>query len=118
MSMGIEIIRETVSPDFVRRHAAATFGDMVKVVVDTDRRIMAIGGELHSDAEAVLLGDGSKQTDLWGANIMIDLPKGENIEYSSLINIRPSQGNRSRDIQDANIRERVGKILGTLTGMV
>lgn len=116
--MDIEIIREKITPERVREHAQATFGDMVKVVVDIERDIMAIGGELHSDAEAVLLGDGSKQADLWGANIMMDLPNGENIEYNSLINIRPSQQNRSRDIQDPAIRERVRGVLGALTSMV
>lgn len=116
--MDIEIIREKTTPDHVREHAAATFGDMVKVVVDINRRIVAMGGELHSDAEAVLLDDGSKQADLWGANIMMDLPSGKNIEYNSLINIRPSQQNRSRDIQDPAIREQVREVLGALTGMV
>lgn len=116
--MDIEIIREKITPDRVREHAEATFGDMVKVVVDINRRIMAIGGELHSDAEAILLGDGSKQSDLWGANIMMDILNSENIEYNSLINIRPSQGNRSRHIQDVAIRERVREVLSALTGMV
>ena len=116
--MDIEIIREKTTPEKVREHAEATFVDMVKVVVDIERGIMAIGGELHSDAEAVLLDDGSKQTDLWGANIIMDKPVGENIEYNSLINIRPSQGNRSRDIQDSTIRCRVHSVLSQLTSIV
>lgn len=116
--MEIEIVRKAISPEQVREHAEATFGDMVKVVVDLEREIVAIGGELHSDAEAVLLDDGSKQNDLWGANIMVDKSPGENIEYNSLINIRPSQGNRSRDIQDPSIRERVRAVLSKCTGMV
>ena len=91
---------------------------MVKVAVDVERKIMAIGPEMHSDAEAVLLGDGSKQADLWGANILMDKAIGDNVEYNSIINIRPSQGNRSRDIQDPVIRERVRSVLSDLTGMV
>lgn len=118
LGMDIEIIHEKTTPERVREHAKATFGDMVKVVVDVRRGIMAIGGELHADAEAVLLNDGSKQADLWGANIIIEKPLGENIEYNSLINIRPSQGNRSRDIQDAAICDRVRAVLAHLTGMV
>jgi hypothetical protein len=116
--MDIEIIHEKTTPERVREHAQATFGDMVKVVVDIERGRMAIGGELHADAEAALLNDGSKQADLWGANIIMEKPPGENIEYNSLINIRPSQGNRSRDIQDAAIRDRVRAVLARLTGMV
>jgi len=46
------------------------FEDMVKYVVDVQRRVIAIGGELHADAEQILLNleDGSRQEDLWGAN--------------------------------------------------
>ena len=116
--MNIEIVREKITPERVREHAQATFVDMVKVVVDIGRGIFAIGGELHSDAEAVLLEDGSQQSDLWGANIIIDAPPVENIEYNSLINIRPSQGNRSRDIQDPGVRDRVLAVLSRFTGMV
>lgn len=116
--MNIEIVREKITPERVREHAQATFVDMVKVVVDIGRGIFAIGGELHSDAEAVLLEDGSQQSDLWGANVIMDALPGENIEYNSLINIRPSQGNRSRDIHDQTIRDRVRGVLLRLTGMV
>lgn len=115
--MDIEIVREPISPERVQAHAAATFGDMVKVVVDIRRGVCAIGGELHADAEAVLLGDGSAQQDVWGANILMGVQAGQNVEYTSMVNIRPSQGNRSREIQDNFIREAVRAVLAHL-GMV
>jgi hypothetical protein len=115
--MDIEIVRERISLERVRAQAVATFGDMVKVVVDVRRGVCAMGGELHADAEALLLEDGSAQQDVWGANILMDAPVGQNVEYTSMINIRPSQGNRSRAIQDPGIREAVHTVLAHL-GMV
>ena len=80
---------------------------MVKFVVDIKKEIIALGGELHSDAEEVLIKAGSNQQDLWGANIYPSKDKGDILEYSSLINIRPSQNNFSVEIKDRGIRKRV-----------
>jgi hypothetical protein len=94
--------------------ARETFGDMMKAVVDVDRRIMAIGAELHSDEEAALIEDGSRQSDLWGINLYPSRSRSERIEFDSLINIRPSQGNRSRDVQDAATRTAITEIVDAL----
>ena len=102
---------QPISLDRVREHAEAVFGDMVKLVVDLDKDIMALGGELHADEEAVLLKNGSKHENLWGANIYPDMPKDKWLEYDSMINIRPSQGNRSREIGDKNIRDQVKQVI-------
>jgi len=72
------------------------FGDMVKVVVDIEKKIMAVGGELHADGEAILLSSGSNQENLWGINLYLQKKDEEFIEFDSLINLKPSQGNRSR----------------------
>ena len=88
---------------------------MAKVVVDLERNIMTIGGEMHADGEAMLLADGSKQEDLWGANVYLEpLPNSERIAYTSLINIRPRQGNRAMEIQDLKIRALVKGVIDTL----
>ena len=92
------------------------FGDMVKYVVDLERRIAAVGGDLHADAEQLLLESGSRQTDLWGANYYPGKGSDSCIEYTALINIRPAQGNRSMLIQDAEIRDRVREITFALIG--
>lgn len=92
------------------------FGDMVKYVVDLERRVAAVGGELHADAEQLLLESGSRQTDLWGANYYPGKGSDSCIEYTALINIRPAQGNRSMLIQDAEIRDRVREITFALIG--
>ena len=85
----------------------AMFGDMVKVVVDIDRELLAIDAELHSDLEALLLEDGSKQASLWGINLYPEMPGDEFIEFDSMINMRPSGGNRSRSVDNEEIRKKI-----------
>jgi hypothetical protein len=94
--------------------AAAQFGDMVKAVVDVRRRIMAVGGELHSDEEAELLEDGSRQEDLWGINIYPAERGAAWLEFDSVINIRPSQGNRSRGVGDPGVQAAIREVAGML----
>lgn len=93
---------------------AAQFGDMVKAVVDVERSVMAIGGEMHADEEAVLLDDGSRQQDLWGINLYPDETGSDWIEFDSMINVRPGQGNRSRDVEDASLRDAIRQVVATL----
>ena len=92
------------------------FGDMIKYVVDIERGVVAIGGELHADADQVLLERGSRQGDLWGANYYPGRGPDDCIEYTSLINIRPSSGNRRMEIEDQAIRERVRALTFVLIG--
>lgn len=83
------------------------FGDMVKAVVDIERKIIGVDAELHADIEQTLLGQGSSQYDLWGINLYPEMEGEDFIEFDSMINIRPGQGNRSRDVQDADTRQRI-----------
>lgn len=94
--------------------AAEQFGDMVKAVVDVERRLLAIGGELHADEEAALIDDGSRQAHLWGINLYPAEPGETWIEFDSLINVRPSQGNRSRSVDDSGLRDRIRGIVTAL----
>lgn len=112
----IVVVDESIARGAVASLAEQRFGDMVKAVVDVRRRIMAIGGDLHADEEQVLLDRGCRQEDLWGINIYHALPRSEWIEYDSLINIRPSQGNRSRDVEDEGMRSRIREIVDHLIG--
>ena len=75
---------------------------------------MAIGGDLHSDAEAVLLDRGSAQKDVWGVNLYPKKTGGEWIQFDSMINIRPSQGNNSREVEDLKIRKAIRGVVETL----
>ena len=111
--MAPEIIREPISKEKFQEHLA-TFGDMVKVVVDIVRKVMTMGGELHADGEQLLLADGSRQENLWGANVYWAGTSIPRLEYTSLINIRPRQGNRSQEIQSQEVREKVREVIGIL----
>lgn len=110
----LQIVRERFPRSRLVAIAEEQFGDMVKAVVDVGRGVMAIGGELHSDEEAALLDDGSRQQDLWGINLYPS-ESGEGwIEYDSMINVRPSQGNRSRDVEDQTLRNRIRHLVDSL----
>ena len=111
----ISIVRDQVSISTVRDLAEAGFGDMVKGVVDVRLELMAIGGELHADEEALLLDEGSNQVDLWGINLYpMEFETSGWLEFDSMINVRPGQGNRSRSVEDPAIRERIVEIVGRL----
>ena len=112
--MEIIIVRTSVTKADLTAMAERQFGDMVKAVVDIEQGIMAIGGELHSDEEAVLLEAGSLQKNLWGINLYPNRPASEWIEFDSMINIRPSGGNRSRSVEHADIREAVTAVVTRL----
>jgi hypothetical protein len=105
-----------VDPAALRTLTAYWFGDMVKLVVDVERRVVAIGGELHADAEALLLDDGSRQADLWGANYFPGAGPEHCLELTALINIRPAQGNRGMAVQDEAVAAKMRAIVSDLVG--
>jgi hypothetical protein len=112
--MEIKIIKEKISKEELRKTAQDSFEGMVKAVVDIEKEIIALGGELHADANELLIKQGSSQKDLWGINIYPDESKEDYIEFNSLINIRPSLGNRSIEIQDLDIKEKIREIINKL----
>ena len=112
--MEIKIILDAVTRHELNEMAKQQFGDMVKAVVDVEQGIMAIGGELHSDEEAILLDQGSVHKNLWGINLYPERPVPEWVEFDSMINVRPSGGNRSRYVESAKIRDAVTTIVNRL----
>ena len=114
IDMKIEIIRGPISKEKLKESAKEMFGDFVKAVVDIEKSIMAIGGELHADEERVLLEDGSRQKDVWGINLWIEKDADDWIEFNSMINVRPSQGNRTRGIDDNDIKIKIRAIVKQL----
>jgi hypothetical protein len=112
--MPTRILNAPVTLEELRQLAADQFGDFVKAVVDVGRSVMAIGGELHADEEAALLEEGARQADLWGVNLYPDRPAAEMVEFDSMINIRPSQSNRSRGVEDPTVRRQIQAIVERL----
>ncbi|MBE9116564.1 hypothetical protein IQ249_11700 [Lusitaniella coriacea LEGE 07157] len=90
-------------------------GAYIKLAVDIEQGILAGGGELHADCEQVLLENGSQQENIWGADWN---PFTQKVTYEALINIRPRQNNRSMEILDPVIRERVEQIARQILGGV
>lgn len=110
----IAIVREPLLSNQWEEYARQTYGDMVKIVVDVQRQILGIGGQLHADAEQLLIEDGSRQEDVWGANVFIGRPNHDRIEYESLINVRPSLGNRSTSITNSAITQQIRTVVDRL----
>jgi len=110
----VKIVDTPISLADIKTMAVDRFGNLLKAVVDIERGLMAVDGELHSDEEALLLENGSRQEDLWGINIYPELTGADRIEFDSVINIRPSQGNRSRGVDNQTLREKIVRIVAGL----
>ena len=88
---------------------------LVKAVVDIEKEIMVVDAEMHADQEKFLIEDGSKQENLWGINLYPELYNTDDfVEFDSMINIRPTQGNKSRSVEDTRIRIKIREIVDRL----
>ena len=110
----MKIIDTEITMQELQKMAQDMFGKMVKAVVDIEKEIMAVDAELHADEEAYLLEHGSEQKNLWGINIYPEISGNDFIEFDSMINLRPAQGNRSRGVEDAKTQEKIRLIVSTL----
>ncbi len=111
----LKIITEKLMLDELNQIAAGMFGNLVKAVVDVDRELLAVDAELHSDLEALLIENGSKQKNLWGINLYPEMKGDDFVEFDSMINMRPSQGNKSRGVDNPEMRK---KIIGIIAKRV
>lgn len=100
-----------VSRDELRQMLGTRFSDLVKGVVDLRRAVLLLDADMHADEEAALLAEGSTQADLWGINLYPDLPESEWLEFDSMINLRPSFGNRSRGVDNPDTRDAIADFI-------
>jgi len=110
----MKVIKDKITLSELKQLASTKFGNFVKAVVDVQSKIMVVDAELHADEEALLIEQGAKQQDLWGINIYPELSGTERIEFDSMINLKPSQGNRSRGVENPAIREQIIRIVNNL----
>ncbi|MCG2809598.1 MAG: DUF5674 family protein [Patescibacteria group bacterium] len=110
----MKIIKEKILIKELEKLAEEMFGNLVKAVVDIEKKIIVVGGELHSDEEALLIEGGSKQNNLWGINIYPEIKDENWIEFDSMINLRPSQGNKSRGVDNADTQKIIIEIVNNL----
>ena len=107
----MQILQKPLHRENLKQIALVIFGNMVKGVVDIDSGLLALDAELHSDLEALLLKNGSQQKNLWGINLYPENAADDFIEFDSLINVRPSQGNRSRGVEDVSTRWKIVNVV-------
>ena len=107
----MQIVSKKISIEELNSMAAKGFGDMVKAVVDINRDLIAVDAELHSDLEALMLKESSKQANLWGINLYPQASKEDFIEFDSMINVRPSAGNRSRSVENEAVRKKILEVV-------
>ena len=112
--MHIRVIADSISPKELAVMAESLFGSFVKAVVDVSREVMAVGGELHADEEAILLSQGSQQENLWGINIYPKNVAESLIEFNSMINVRPSRGNYSRSVENKDLQDKIRAVVKKL----
>lgn len=110
----MKTVDNKISIEELKKLAQNSFGDLVKAVVDVEKKIMIIGGELHADEETLLLENGSEQKNLWGINIYPEIENEDWIEFDSMINLRPSQENRSRGVENIETQKMIIEIVEKL----
>ena len=110
----MELLKKKISLTELQEMATRTFGNLVKAVVDVERNLLVVDAELHADQETFLLENGSRQGDLWGINLYPEFPKSDEnfVEFDSMINIRPLADNKSRSVDNPEIRAKILRIVG------
>ncbi len=110
----MQLVKDTITVDELKKMSEKMFGRMVKAVVDIEKGTMVVDAEMHADQEEFLLEQGSEQQNLWGINFH-PFETGNNfVEFDSMINMRPSSGNRSRSVEDSAIQKRIIELVNKL----
>lgn len=111
----MKLVDKDISINEIKTMAENMFGDLVKAVVDLEKQIMVVNAELHADEEALLMQKDSKQQNLWGINLYPELFGTEDfVEFDSMINLRPSSGNKSRGVDDVKIQKQIVNLVNKL----
>ncbi len=110
----MKLVEKEISLKELEEMSEKMFGGLVKAVVDIEKEIMVVDAELHADEEKLLLEKGSKQEKLWGINFYPQMSEEDFVEFDSMINLRPRQNNRTRGVDDPEIREKIIEVVKKL----
>ena len=111
----MRFIDKKITTTELKQMADKNMFKLIKAVVDVERRVMVVDAEMHADEEKWLLGNGSKQSNLWGINLYPqNYGKEEFIEYDSMINLRPNDNNLTRGVDEPKIRGLIKEIVDEL----
>lgn len=108
------LVDKSITIPELQQMAKKMFGNLVKAVVDIEKKVMVIDSDLHADEEAYLLEHGSNQDNLWGINLYPDQQGDDFVEFDSMINLRPTKGNMARGVDDPVIRQQILEIVSLL----
>jgi len=113
--MEIRIVKKPISKTELEQIAKEGFGDMVKAVIDVEKGVMAIGGELHMDElELLLEKENSLHQNIWGVNLYPEKSGDDFVEFDSMVNLKPAFGNRTRGVDDIEIQKKIIEIISNL----
>ncbi|MEK7175955.1 MAG: DUF5674 family protein [Patescibacteria group bacterium] len=113
--METRIVKDKVSKEELQALAHAQYGDIIKAVVDTAQEIMGVGGELHVDIQTLLIQqEHSEGRHTWGINFLLDKAGEDFVEFDSMINLKPLLGNKTRDVENPEIRKMIRAIVNKL----
>lgn len=109
----MKLLTEKITLSELQEMAKNGFGNLVKAVVDVERNLMVVDAELHADQESHLLECGSHQRNLWGINLYPEFPRSDDnfLEFDSMINLRPLEGNKTRSVEDPDIQKKILSIV-------
>lgn len=109
------VVKEKIEIAELKEMAKRMYENLVKAVVDIEKGIMAVDAEMHVDLEQLLIEkENCEPKDLWGINIWPEKSGDDFIEFDSMINLKPAFNNRSRGVENSQIREKIIKIVNNL----
>ncbi|MBI3572393.1 hypothetical protein HY091_02595 [Candidatus Kaiserbacteria bacterium] len=113
--METRIVKEGIRRNELRTLAHEQYGDIIKAVVDIERGIMGVGGELHVDIQSFLIEKEHSRGDMtWGINLYLEKTGDEFIEFDSMINLKPAAGNRTRGVESEKIQAKIREVVSAL----
>ena len=113
--METKIVKDKISLSELKVLAHEQYVDIIKAVVDVRQEIMGVGGELHVDIQSLLIEkENSKGDNTWGINLYLEKTGEDFVEFDSMINLKPNLGNRTRDVENSEIKEKILKIITKL----
>lgn len=111
----IKIVKKPINLVELKKNAEKYYGDMVKAVVDVEREILAVGGEFHVDMQTILANEeNSSGASTWGINLYFDKTGDDFIEFDSMVNLKPALGNKTRNVENPEIQEKIRNIVNKL----
>ncbi len=111
----MKIIKDSIQISELKEMSKKMYDNLVKAMVDVEKEVMAVDAGLHADLmEFLIETENSEPKNVWGINIFPDKSSEDLIEFDSMMNIKPAFGNRTRGVDNENIRKKIIEITNRL----